>query len=112
MKFALRFIILAAVVFALPYVVSGISVSGPVVALIVALIFAFVNVVIKPILSIVTLPITIVTLGVSSLIINALLFWAISFVITGFGVSTFVAALIGSLILSIANWFLGLVLSE
>jgi putative membrane protein len=110
MKLLVRFLLLTAVVFALPYVVTGISVANLVVAFIVALIFAFVNTVIKPIISLLALPINILTLGLFSFIINGLLFWGISAIVSGFRIDTFIAAVIGSFVLSVASWFFGLFL--
>ena len=109
MKLVIRFLLLAALVFALPYVVPGISVSAPVVALIVALIFAFINTVVKPVIALLTLPINIISLGLFSFLINVLLFWGISFLVSGFTIAGFIPALIGSVILSIGNWFLDMV---
>ena len=110
MKLLIRFVLLTAVVFALPYIVTGISVANLVVAFIVTLIFAFVNTVIKPVISLLALPINILTLGLFSFIINGLLFWGISAIVSGFRIDTFIAAVIGSFVLSVASWFFGLFL--
>ena len=107
MNILIRFLLLTGVVFALPYVVTGISVANLVVAFIVALIFAFVNTFIKPIISLLALPINVLTLGLFSFVINGLLFWGISAIVSGFRINTFIAAVIGSFILSVASWFFG-----
>lgn len=86
------------------YVVPGISVDGFVTALIVALVLGVINVTLKPILFVLTLPITILTLGLFTFVLNALLLWFVARFIEGFEVSSFLAALLGSIIISITTW--------
>ena len=107
MKIILHWIILSASVFATTYIVSGISLS-PIVttALIVGASLTLFNMFIKPIINILTLPINIVTLGLFSLVINGLLFWFLGTVIKGFTVSTFSAAFVGAILVSVINWIL------
>jgi len=62
--------------------------------------------VIKPVLSILTLPITVVTLGLFSFVLNAFLFYAIVWVVPGFEVAGFIPALLGALVLSIFTWLI------
>ncbi len=107
MKIILHWIILTLAVIASQYVVPGIHVNTFLTALVVAAILAFINTIIKPIISILTLPINILTLGIFSLILNALFFWGVAYVVAGFAVSGFAAAFWGSLIVSIINWIAG-----
>lgn len=87
--------------------VPGISVSGGwVTILLVALVWSVIVMVIKPVLSILTLPITIITLGLFSFVLNALLFWAMTLIVPGFVVSGFLPALLGALVLSILTWLI------
>jgi len=86
-------------------VVPGISISSFGVALIAALVLGILNVLVKPVLFILTLPITILTLGLFTFVINAFVFWLVSGLltsvsITGFSVKGFVPALLGSLIVT------------
>ncbi len=104
MKVLLHWIILTLAVLASSYAVPGIEVSSVVTALIVAAILAFINLIVKPIVKILTLPLNILTLGLFSLILNGLFFWFVASLISGFSVATFKAALIGALIVSILNW--------
>jgi putative membrane protein len=104
MKVLLHWIILTLAVLASSYAVPGIEVSSVVTALIVAAILAFINLIVKPIVKILTLPLNILTLGLFSLILNGLFFWFVASLIAGFSVATFKAALIGALIVSILNW--------
>lgn len=83
--------------------VSGISVDGFYAALVAAVILGLLNLVIRPILLILTLPITIVTLGLFAFIINATLFWFAASFIEGFHVANFWYALLGSLLMSIVS---------
>lgn len=104
MKIILHWIILTLAILAAAYVVPGIHVSGFLVALIVAAILAFINTIIKPLVTILTLPINIVTLGLFSLVINGLFFWFVASLINGFSIDNFQAAIIGALIVSVINW--------
>ena len=85
------------------YVLPGISVDGIVVALILAVILGAINTFIKPILVILTLPITVVTLGLFLLVINALLVMLASAVVPGFAVAGFWWALLFALVLSVIS---------
>lgn len=107
MKIILHWLILSASVLATTYIVSGISLS-PVytTALIVGACLTLFNMFIKPIISILTLPLNIVTLGLFSLVVNGLLFWFLGTVIKGFSVTTFSAAFVGAILVSIINWVL------
>lgn len=75
-------------------------------ALIVGACLTLFNMFIKPIVNILTLPINIVTLGLFSLVINGVLFWYLGTLIKGFEVTTFTAAFVGALLVSIINWVL------
>mgnify|MGYP003511054075 CR=1 FL=1 len=107
MKIILHWIILTLAVIASQYVVPGIHVDTFLTALVVAAILAFINTIIKPIIGILTLPINILTLGIFSLVLNALFFWGVAYVVSGFSVNGFAAAFWGSLIVSIINWIAG-----
>ena len=85
-------------------VVVGISIDGLYTALIIAVLLGLTNAIIKPILLILTLPITILTLGLSTFVINALLFWFIADFVEGFEVAGFLSAFLGALIVSVFSW--------
>jgi len=80
--------------------VPGIEVANFYTALIVALALGLINIVIKPILVILTLPITLLSLGLFTFVINALLFWFVSTFIDGFSVDGFIPAFIGALVIA------------
>jgi putative membrane protein len=86
--------------------VPGIAVSGFYIAVVVAVIWGILGLTVRPILTILTLPINIITFGLFSFVLNTLLFWLLSTFIEGFEVHGFVPALIGSAIISIVGWAL------
>jgi len=91
------------------YVIPGVSVSGFWVAIIAAVILSIMNFVIKPILVLFTLPINIMTLGLFTFIINAVMVLLVSSIVPGFVVSGLLSAILFSVILSIVNGFLGMI---
>jgi putative membrane protein len=111
MKMVLRYVGTVAAILLTVYIVPGINVTeGWLTILLAALVWSVITLLIKPVLSILTLPITILTFGISALIINALLFWAMTLVVPGFSVAGFWAALLGVIVLSILSWLIHLVL--
>ena len=103
----LRWFITTLAIFALPHFVDGIAVKSVLTAIIVAAVLAFLNMIVKPIVTLLTLPLNILTLGLFSLIINGAFFWFVAQVISGFTVSSFTAALIGAGVISIISWIVG-----
>lgn len=83
--------------------VPGIEIDSVYIAIITAIILGVINLVIRPILILLTFPITLLTFGLFSFVINAALFWFASTFIQGFDVSGFVAALLGSIITSLVT---------
>jgi putative membrane protein len=112
MNFILRIFATAVAVYLTVNIVPGISVSGATSAggqgwmtlLLVSLVWSVMIAVIRPVLQILTLPLTIVTLGLFSFILNAFLFWAMAFIVPGFGVAGFIPALLGAVVLSVISW--------
>ncbi len=112
MRALVHWLILTLAVLAVPYFIEGIEVNSIIVAVIVGACLAFINMVIKPIISILTLPINIITLGLFSLVVNAILFYLVSKVVSGFTIESFVSAFWGALVVSVINWFAGKVVKE
>ena len=108
----LRWFITTLAVFALPYFVAGITVNSMLTALIVSACLVFINMVIKPIVTLLTLPINILTLGLFSIILNGVFFWFVAQIISGFSVASFTAAVIGALVISIINWIVNHFVAE
>jgi putative membrane protein len=101
MKLLAKWLLSAAALLAVAYLYSGVQIQSYSSALIAALVIGLLNSVLRPILVILTLPVTVVTLGLFLFVINALMFWAAAGLLAGFNVSGFAAALIGSLIYSV-----------
>jgi putative membrane protein len=106
MNIALKIVISAVVAFALSYVLSGVHMHSFVTALILAVVLALLNLIVKPILIILTLPITLFTFGLFLFVINALIILLAAKFVDGFQVDGFWWALLFSLLLSILTSFL------
>ncbi len=107
MRLLLRWLLSAGALMLIAYYLPGIDVDGFYSALIAALVLGLVNAVIRPIISLLTLPINLLTLGLFGLIINALMFWLVSTVVKGFDVAGFWPAFLGALLMSILGWIIG-----
>jgi putative membrane protein len=105
-----HWLINAAALFLLPYVLSSIQVKDFVTALVVALVLGLVNAIIRPILVQLTLPVTLLTLGFFILVINALLFWAVASFVDGFQVAGFWSAFWGAILYALVSWAIAAVL--
>ncbi|MGJ7502308.1 phage holin family protein [Variovorax sp. ZT5P49] len=101
MRIIIKWLLSAVALLAVAYLYSGVQVNSFGSALIAAAVIGLLNMIVRPVLVVLTLPVTIVTLGLFLFIINALLFWAASGLLSGFHVSGFLAALIGSLLYSL-----------
>jgi putative membrane protein len=100
MKLILKWLLSAAALLAVAYLYSGVAVTSFTGALVAAAVLGALNLMVRPILVVLTLPVTVLTLGLFLFIINALLFWAAAGLVSGLNVNGFGAALIGSLIYS------------
>jgi putative membrane protein len=105
-----RWIVNAAALLLVAYLYPGVTVEGFGAALIAALVLGLVNAVLRPLLIILTLPVTLLTLGLFIFVINALLFWFVAEIVHGFRVTGFGAALVGSILYSlitlVSSWLL------
>jgi putative membrane protein len=110
MRLVVHWLINAAALFVLPYVLSSIQVKDFVTAFVVALVLGLINAIIRPILLLLTLPVTILTLGFFILVINALLFWAVASFVDGFRVAGFWSAFWGAIIYALVSWAIAAVL--
>jgi putative membrane protein len=91
---------------AVAYLMPSITVSSFTSALVAALILGLVNAIIRPVLVLLTLPVTVLTLGLWIFVINGLLFWFVGSFVPGFVVHGFWAGVIGSILFSIVSWLL------
>lgn len=113
MRLIAKWIIIALLFLALPEIISGITITASFgTALLVAFFWGVAQSFIRPILLLVFLPINLLTLGLFTFVVNALLLWAIGNIIQGFSVDGFVSALLGSLVLSGAGMLINVILKE
>ena len=103
MKLIFRWLLSAAALLFVAYIYNGVQLQSYQAALIAALVIGLLNTLVRPILVILTLPVTVVTVGLFLFVINALMFWAAASLLDGFNVTGFWAALIGSLIYSVLS---------
>jgi putative membrane protein len=94
------------------YVFDGISIRGVPALLVAGLLIGMLNAFVRPVLIFLTLPLTVVTLGGFILVINALLFWLVSNIVSGFEVAGFWSALGGTIFVSIVSFFLNLMIGD
>src|SRR5207237_1392567 len=99
-----RLVINALAVLLASKIVTGIYVESWGTALLAALVLGLINLIIRPLIMLLTLPINLVTLGLFSLVINAILFWLTGALVRGFDVNGFVPAFLGALIVAVGSW--------
>lgn len=106
MRLLINIVVVGLVVLLLSYFLPGVAVSSFLTALLVAAVLALLNALLRPLLVILTIPITILTLGLFLLVINAIIILIADALIPGFEVAGFLWALIFSLLLSLVTWLL------
>jgi putative membrane protein len=112
MGLLVRWLVLTAAIVITSYLISGIEVSGFFSAFFAAAILGILNIFFRPILFILTLPINLLTFGLFTFVINALLLKMASGVISGFQVHGFWSAVLGALVISVVNWLLTSFINE
>ncbi len=110
LKFLIRYLIIAILIVGIPNYLKGIYVDGYTTAILVAFVLGFLNAVIKPILKIISLPITIITLGLFSLVINVAIVYFAAGIIDGFSISGFITPLLFSFAIGLTNSILEIIL--
>jgi putative membrane protein len=103
LKLIVRWLLLAAALLLVAYLYPGVTVASFGVAMFAAFVLGLLNTIVRPLLVLLTLPVTLITLGLFLFVINALMFWAAAYLLNGFNVAGFAAALIGSLIYSLCG---------
>ena len=112
MKLIVRWLISALALMLIAYYVPGIAVTSFYSALVAALILGLINALIRPFILLLTLPINIFTLGLFTLVINALMFWLASSIVKGFFVAGFWPAFWGALLVCVASWIVNSLFKE
>ncbi|HTD34856.1 MAG TPA: phage holin family protein [Candidatus Elarobacter sp.] len=108
MALLVRLVVNAVALIVVAYVVPGIHVNGIGSALVAAIVLGVVNAVLRPILVVLSLPLELVTLGLFTLVINALLFWLVGALHVGLTVDGFWPAFWGAIVMSIVSWLISL----
>ena len=103
MKLIVRWLLLAAALLLLANLKLGVTVASFGAAMVAALVLGLLNTLVRPLLVLLTLPVTVLSLGLFLFVINALMFWSAAGVLDGFKVTGFGAALVGSLIYSLCG---------
>ncbi len=112
MRLLLAWLINAVSLIAVAYLMPSIEVSSFMTALIAALVLGLVNAIIRPVVVLLTLPATILTLGLFIFVINGLLFWGVASFLEGFEVAGFWAGVLGAIVFSLVSWVLSAVLQK
>ena len=112
MKLIVRWLLLAAALLLVTHLYRGVTVDSFGSALLAAFVIGLFNTLVRPLLVLLTLPITLLTLGLFLFVINALMFWWAGSMFEGFKVPSFGAALIGSLIYSLCSMFIDLAMER
>jgi len=110
MRLLATWLINAIALLALPYLMHSVSIDSFTTALLVAIVLGFVNTILRPILIILTLPVTLLSLGLFVLVLNALLFWMVATWFPGFHVAGFWSAFFAAILYSVISWALSTLL--
>ena len=106
MKVLFKLAINAVALWVVSYLIPGFFFASVQALIVTAIVFGIVNTFIRPVLQIITLPISIVTFGIAAFLINVLLLWLVSLVVPGFNIVNFWTAVLASIVLSLTSWFL------
>jgi putative membrane protein len=112
LKIALQWLLNAIALMLLPELITGLRVDSYLAALVTALLLGLINALIRPILIFITLPITLLSLGLFTLVINALLFWAVASLVGGVHVADFWTAFWSALLYSLLTWLVSIALAD
>jgi putative membrane protein len=110
MRLLLAWLINAFALVAVAYLMPGISVASFTTALVAALVLGLINAIVRPVLVLLTLPVTIITLGLFIFVLNGLLFWFVGSFIQGFVVDGFWSGVFGAIVFSLISWLLSALL--
>ena len=110
MRLVLTWIINAAALLAVPYLMHSVDVTSIGAALVAALVLGLVNTLVRPLLLLLTLPVTVLSLGLFIFVINGFMFWLVAKVVDGFHVDSFGYAILAALLYSVISWALSTLL--
>lgn len=110
--FVWRWVLNAGALYLTAFLVDGITISGIAAALVAALVWGFVNTVIRPLVNLVTLPVNFMTVGLFTLVVNGFLLWLVSDAVNGFDVRNIWVGIVGALLLSTASSILSALVED
>jgi len=108
LRFLLHWLTVTIALAAAAWLLPGVVVESTEALLIAALVLGFINGIVRPILMILTLPITVLTLGLFYLVVNGIAFFLAAWLVPGFAVTSFGWSILGALVVSLVSWFVGL----
>jgi len=103
----IKFIVNVLALLVVSYLIPGFEFESMSATLVTAVVIGIVNISIKPLVQIITLPISVITLGITAFLINVAILYLISYFVPGFTIVSFVTAITASIVLSLVSWFLG-----
>jgi putative membrane protein len=112
MRFLLRLLLNGVAVFLAAQLIPGIGLAGPGAAVAAGIVLGLVNAVIRPVLILLTLPATVLTLGLFIFVVNAICMALAAWFVPGFTISGFWAALFGAIVISVISWLLSVILID
>lgn len=112
MRFLLRVLLNAVALFVAAWLIPGVQITGPAAAILAGLLLGLVNALVRPVLLLLTLPFTLVTLGLFIFVVNGICFALTAALVPGFRISGFLAALLGSIVVSIVSWILNALVAD
>src|ERR1043166_953317 len=113
MRFLARLVLNGVAIIVAAWLLPGLHIDGPLPALVAGIILGFVNAIVRPVLFVLTFPLTLITLGFFIFVLNAICFGLTAWLVPGFTVDGFWWALLGALLVSIVSWILnGLVVGK
>ncbi len=112
MRWLLIWALNAVALLLVPYVIPGVHLESFSSALLAVVVLGLVNTIVRPLFILLTLPVTLLTLGLFLFVINALMFWFAGDLLSGFRVDGFFAALFGSIVYSLASWLLSALVKD
>jgi len=112
MRFFARVLLNALAIAAAAWLVPGVQLSGPVPAVIAGVLLGFINALVKPVLILLTLPFTLLTLGLFLFVVNGICFALTAALVPGFDLSGFFAAFFGALVVTLVSWVVSALLAD
>jgi putative membrane protein len=112
MRFLIRLLLNGVAVLCAAWLIPGLHVDTPATAIIAGIALGLVNAIVRPLLILLTLPLTLITLGLFIFVVNAICLALVAWLVPGFSISGFAAALIGALVISLVSWILSAILVD